>query len=237
MLISWYAGIWIKSIVEKISYRDILVIIMSNIYKSFIILKLLYTPPILISTFTITLLIRHCPCCSDSKSKIHWEEQYCHLGKYSTEISFILLNTCGSVQSLSRASLRPHESQHARPPCPSPTPVVHSNSRPSSWWSHHLILCSPFFLLPPIPPSIRVFSNESTLRMRWPKYWSFSFSIIPSKEHPGLISFRMDWLDLLAVQGISRVFSNTTVQKHQFFGAQPSSQCSSHIHTWPQEKP
>ena len=67
--------------------------------------------------------------------------------------------------------------------------------------SSHLILCRPLFLLPPIPPSIRVFSIESTLLMRWPKYWSFSFSIIPSKEHPGLISFRMDWLDLLAVQG------------------------------------
>ena len=67
--------------------------------------------------------------------------------------------------------------------------------------SSHLILCHPLLLLPPIPPSIRVFSNESTLCMRWPKYWSFSFSIIPSKEHPGLISFRMDWLDLLAVQG------------------------------------
>ena len=67
--------------------------------------------------------------------------------------------------------------------------------------SSHLILCRPFLLLPPIPPSITVFSNESTLRMRWPKYWSFSFSIIPSKEHPGLISFRMDWLDLLVVQG------------------------------------
>ena len=65
----------------------------------------------------------------------------------------------------------------------------------------HLILCRLLLLLPPIPPSIRVFSNESTLRMRWPKYWSFSFSIIPSKEHPGLISFRMDWLDVLAVQG------------------------------------
>ena len=65
----------------------------------------------------------------------------------------------------------------------------------------HLILCRPFFLLPPIPPRIRVFSNESTLCMRWPKYWSFSFSIIPSKEHPGLISFRMDWLNLLVVQG------------------------------------
>ena len=67
--------------------------------------------------------------------------------------------------------------------------------------SSHLILCCPLLLLPPIPPSIRVFSNESTLRMRWPKYWSFSFSISPSKGHPGLISFRMDWLDLLAVQG------------------------------------
>ena len=67
--------------------------------------------------------------------------------------------------------------------------------------SSHLILCRPLLLLPPIPPSIRVFSNESTLHMRWPKYWSLSFSIIPSKEHPGLISFRMDWLDLLVVQG------------------------------------
>ena len=67
--------------------------------------------------------------------------------------------------------------------------------------SSHLILCCPLLLLPPIPPSIRVFSNESTLCMRWPKYWSFSFNISPSKEHPGLISFRMDWLDLLAVQG------------------------------------
>ena len=70
--------------------------------------------------------------------------------------------------------------------------------------SSHFILCRPLLLLPPIPPSIRVFSNESTLRVRWPKYWSFSFSISPSKEHPGLISFRMDWLDLLAVQGTLR---------------------------------
>src|SRR5574337_681803 len=69
--------------------------------------------------------------------------------------------------------------------------------------SSHLILCCPLLLLPPIPPNIRVFSNESTLLMRWPKYWSFSFSIIPSKKHPGLIFFRMDWLDLLAVQGTS----------------------------------
>src|SRR5574339_410164 len=97
--------------------------------------------------------------------------------------------------------------------------------------SSHLILCLPLLLLPPIPPSIRVFSSESTLHVRWPKYWSFSFSIIPSKEIPGLISFRMDLLDLLQSKGLSRVFSNTTVQKHQFFGAQPSSQSNSHIHT------
>ena len=76
--------------------------------------------------------------------------------------------------------------------------------------SSHLILCRPLLLRPPIPPSIRVFSNESTLRMRWPKYWSFSFSIIPSKEIPGLISFRMDWLDLLAVQGTL----NSLLQHH-----------------------
>ena len=77
--------------------------------------------------------------------------------------------------------------------------------------SSHLVLCHPLLLLPPIPPSLRVFSNESALCMRWPKYWSFSFSIIPSKEIPGLISFRMDWLDLLAIQGTLKVFSNTTV--------------------------
>ena len=103
--------------------------------------------------------------------------------------------------------------------------------------SSHLILCRPLLLLPPIPLSIRVFSNESTLHMRWPKYWSFSFSIIPSKEILGLISFRMDWLDLLAVQGILKSLLHTKLQKHQFFGSQPSSQSNSHIHTWPLEKP
>jgi len=78
--------------------------------------------------------------------------------------------------------------------------------------SSHLILCRPLLLLPPIPPSIRVFSTESTLHMRWPKYWSFSFSIIPSKKHPGLISFRMDWLDLLAVQGTLKSLLHPTPQ-------------------------
>ena len=82
--------------------------------------------------------------------------------------------------------------------------------------SNQLILCHPLLLLPPIPPNIRVFSNESALRIRWPKYWSFSFNISPSSEHPGLISLRIDWLDLLAVKGLSRFFSNTTFQKHQF---------------------
>ena len=88
--------------------------------------------------------------------------------------------------------------------------------------SSHLILCRPVFLLPSIFLSIRGFSNESALRMRWPKYWSFSFNISPSNEHPGLISFRWTgWISLQS-KGLSRVFSNTTVQKHQFFGAQLS---------------
>ena len=84
---------------------------------------------------------------------------------------------------------------------------------------NHLILCHPFLLLPSIFPSIRVFSNEPALHIRWPKYWSFSCNISPSNEHKGFISIRMDWLDLLEVKGLSRVFSNTTVQ---FFSAQPS---------------
>ena len=102
-------------------------------------------------------------------------------------------------------SLRPHKSQHTRPPCPSPTPGVHPDSRPASPWCYPAISSSvvPLFLLPPIPPSIRVFSNESALRMRWSKYWSFGFNISPFNEHWGLISFRMDFrmLDLLAVPG------------------------------------
>ena len=97
--------------------------------------------------------------------------------------------------------------------------------------SNHLILCRLLLLLPSVFPSIRVFSDESVLCIRWPKYWSFSFSISPSNEYSGLTSFSMDWLDLLAVQGTLKFFSNTTVQKHQFFGAQPSLWSSSHIHT------
>ena len=103
--------------------------------------------------------------------------------------------------------------------------------------SNHLILCHPLLLLPPIPPSIRDFSNESTLCIRWPKYWSFSIIISPSKEHPGLISFRMDWLDLLAVQGTLKSLLQHHSSKHQFLGAQLSSQSNSRIHTWLLEKP
>ena len=114
-------------------------------------------------------------------------------------------------------SLQPLGLQHAKLPCPSPTPGVYAKlmSIASVMPSNHLIFCRP--LLPSVFPSIRVSCSESVLRIRWPKYWSFSFSISPSNEYSGLISFRMDWLDLLAVQGFSRVFSNTLVQKHQFF--------------------
>ena len=98
-------------------------------------------------------------------------------------------------------TLRPHESQHIRPPCPSPTPGVHTDSRLSSQWCHPAISSSvvPFSSCPQSLPA-----SESAIHMRWPKYWSFSFSIIPSKEIPGLTSFRMDWWDLLAVQGTHR---------------------------------
>ena len=101
----------------------------------------------------------------------------------------------------------------------------------------HLILCCTLLLLPPIPPSIRVFSSESTLCIRRPKYWSVSFSISPSNEHPGLIAFRMDWLDLLAVQGTLKSLLQHHSSKHQFFNTQLSSQSKYHIHRWPLEKP
>ena len=117
-----------------------------------------------------------------------------------------ILSVSQSVQfsrSVVSYALQPHEPQHARPPvhhqCPEPT---QSMSIKLVMPSNHLILCRPLLLLPSIFPSIRVFSNESALHIPWPKYWSFSFNISPSNEHPELISFRMDWLDLLAVQGI-----------------------------------
>ena len=103
--------------------------------------------------------------------------------------------------------------------------------------SSHLILCHPLLLLPSIFPSIRVFSNESVLRIRWPKHWSFSFSISSSSEYSELIYLRIYWFDFLLSKGLSRVFSSTTIWKHHFFGVQPFLWSNSHIHTWLLEKP
>ena len=138
--------------------------------------------------------------------------------------AFNILFLCfSSVQSLSHVRLFATPWTAA---CQASLSITSSQSLPklmsieSVMPSNHLIVCCPLLLLPSIFPSIRVFSNESALRIRWPKCWSFSFSFSPSSGHPGLISFRMDWLDLLAVQ--RTLFSNTTVQKHQFLGAQLS---------------
>ena len=144
-----------------------------------------------------------------------------------------------SVQSLSRVQLFATTWLTARQASLSitsswslPKPMSIESVMPSS----HLILCHPLLLLPPNPPSIKVFSSESTLHMRWPKYWSFSFSISPSSEYPDWSPLGLTgWISLQS-KGLSRVFSNTTGQKHQFFSSQPSSQSSSHIHTWPQGK-
>ena len=138
-----------------------------------------------------------------------------------------LTSEMSSVQfshSVMSDSLRPHGLQHFRLPCPLPTPRAYSDSCPSCWWCHPTISSSviPLLLLPSIFLRIRVCYSESVLHVGWPKYWSFRFGINPSNEYLRLISFRIDWLELLAVQGTLRVFSNITVQKHQFFGAQLS---------------
>ena len=178
---------------------------------------------------------------------------YTSINSESTQLK-TFISTFSSVQfsrSVVSDSLRPHESQHARPPCPSPTPGVHPNSHPSSQWcqnlpkpmciesvmpSSHLILCCPLLLLSPIPPSIRVFFNESTLQMRWPKYWNFSFSISPSKEIPGLI-FRMNWLDLVAVQGTLKSLFQHHNSKASILRLSVFFTVQLYIHTWPLEKP
>ena len=148
--------------------------------------------------------------------KKKWEKSYYPILRFTVSVQF------SSLQSLSHVGLFATPWTAA---CQASLSITNSwsslklTSIESVMPSSHLILCRPLLLLPSIPPSIRVFSNESTLCMKWPKYWSFSFSISPSKEHLGLISFIMDWLDLLKSKGLSRVFSNSTVQKHQFFGA------------------
>ena len=136
-------------------------------------------------------------------------------------------NTLYSVQfshSVVSDSLWPHESQHARPPCPSPTPRIYPNPCPSSRWCHPAISSSvvPFSSYPQSLPASGSFPNESTICTRWPKYWGFSFIISPSNEHAGLISFRMDWLDLLAVQGtlkslLEHYSSKASIFRHSAF--------------------
>ena len=144
----------------------------------------------------------------------------------------LLFYFSGSVpfsHSVVSDSLRPHELQHARPPCPSPTHRVHSNSCPLSQWCHPAISSSvvPFSSCPSSLPASESFPM-SQLRMRWPKYWSFSLSISPSNEHLGLVSFRMDWLDLLAVQGAHKSFLQhhsskaSILQRSAFFTVQLS---------------
>ena len=129
-------------------------------------------------------------------------------------------------------SLQPHKVQNARLPCPSLSPRVCSNS---CQWLNYTIQNISFSVVLFSSP-IRLFSNELVLCIRWLKYWSFSFSISPSNEYLGLISFRIDWFDLVAVQGTLNSFLNTTAQKHQLFGAQSSLWSNSLIHTWLLEK-
>ena len=136
-------------------------------------------------------------------------------------------------RSMVSDSLQPHGLQDAELPCPSPSPGVCSNSCPLSQWCHPTISSS----VAPFSSCLQsfaasVFSNDSALRITWPEHWSFSFSISLSSEYSGLISFRIDWFDLLAVQGLTRVLSITTVWKHQFFSVQPSLWSNSYICTW-----
>ena len=168
---------------------------------------------------------------------VYWSELQLQLVGHVVDFD---TNHFGSVQSLSRVQLFVTPWTAA---CQASLSITNSWSLhkllsiESVMPSKHLILCHPLLLLPSIFSSISVFSNESVLHIRWPKYWSFSFTISPSSEYSGLISFSMDWWISLLFKGLSRVFSNTTVQKHQFFGAQLSLQSNSHIHTWLPEKP
>ena len=138
-----------------------------------------------------------------------------------------------------RSDLQPHEMQHARISYPSISPGVCSNSCPLSQWCHPTIESSvaPLFLLPSTFPSPRVFSNELAFWFRWPNYWSLSFSISPSNEYLGLISFRIDWFDFLAVHGTVKSLLQYHSSKESILGAQPSLWSNSHVHTWLLEKP
>ena len=152
------------------------------------------------------------------------------------------INTFSSVQfsySVVSDSLRPHESQHSKPPCPSLTPGVHSDSRPKSWWCHPAISSSiiPFSSCPQSLPASESFVMSQLFAWGGQSTGvSALASFLPKKSQGWSPSQWTGWISLQSKR-LSRVFSNTTLQKHQFFGAQPSSQSNSHIHTWPQEKP
>ena len=166
--------------------------------------------------------------CFGKNSLQNWSKKLHLVNKASVQFS------CWVVSD----SLRPHELQHARPPCPSPTPGVHSDSCPLSWWCHQAISSSvvPFPSYPQSLPASESFQWVNSSH-EVAKVLELSFSIILPKKYQGWSP--SEWTGWISLQtkGLSRVFSNTTVQKHQFFGAQPSSQSNSHIHTWPQEKP
>ena len=151
-----------------------------------------------------------------------WATTNLFFSLYSFIFSRMSYNSVRFNHSVVSDSLRPHGPQHANLSITNSQSLHKLMSIELVMPSNHLILCFPLLLPPSIFPSIRVFFNESVLCIRWPKHWSFSFSFSTSNEYSGLISFRMDWLDLLTVQGFSRVFSNTTIQKHQFFGSQLS---------------
>ena len=150
------------------------------------------------------------------------------VNEVSPFFAFWSFTRCYSVQfsrSIMSSSLQPHELQHVRPPCPSPTPGVHPNPCPLSQWCHPTI--SSFVI--PFSSCPKSFQHQSALRNRWPKYWSFSFNISPSNENPGLMSFRMDWLDHLAVQGTLKSLLQHHSSKHQFFRAQLSLESNNDI--------
>ena len=153
---------------------------------------------------------------------------YIYTTEYSIQLSLSVVSN----------TLQPHESQHARPPCPSPSPGVHSDmSIESVMPSSHLILCHPLLLLPPIPPSIKSFPMSQLFPWGVQSTRVSALASFPPKKSQGWSS--SEWTGWISLQskGLSRVFSNTTVQKHQSFGTQPSSQSNSHIHTWLLEKP
>ena len=167
---------------------------------------------------------------------VEWLEEFEEV-RTATQTSFVSFSSVQSSCSVMSDSLKSYGLQHTRPPCPSPTPGVYSNSCPLSWWCHPSIS----FLSSPSPPAFNlsqhqgVFKWDSSLHQVG-KVLEFQLQHQSFHEYSGLISFRMDWWISLQSKGLSRVFSNTTVQRYQFFGAQLSLESNSHLHTWLLEK-